>query len=632
MFFNLKRSFFVLFSFLLFAGCGRDTAVRGRVEELCRIVFVRNVPEQVCDSVVELARSLSPAARVDVLLEVLQACPNGGFLEKKRRWLAELRSVAPLGRKVEADIYAVELKHMALLSSGDVSRVNELCETLDEIESVYRLTDLQRAYYLYVKVNIHDERSLLRSWMWMKEALSLVRDEQSPRLEIRMLERFAYIADCAGDYERSLTFQEEAYRLRKTELLPVDDRKHAIKMYARHLNMNNYQEAVVWLRKALASPSELPDDKYFLLCKIADVYVRADSLPQALIALREAEREALFPFRYGGLYARMADVFSSSGRPDSAAVYFKKAVDMWMAGRSDSGSLPQGALPAYAGYAEVLWNAGQKSEAVRQLEKAVARTPHYGGFYGDVYLEPYLNVLLQLSNYYREFGAEGRAAALMFRRDSLRSRFIAADVKEQRGKITERYRNRELQAEIQVQEVQLTVRRYTLIFVSGLCAVLALLALALWVLYRQKRRRLDALFVTQKEMERLTRQPVVRAKPDSPEKALFFRLEKMVLEERLFCNPNLTLEEVCLLLGSNRSYVSACVNKSADINFSNWINRLRVNYIISAINDGQDDLNQLSAEAGFASLTSLYRYFKLFIQMTPKQYLERQRKGRASDF
>ena len=162
--------------------------------------------------------------------------------------------------------------------------------------------------------------------------------------------------------------------------------------------------------------------------------------------------------------------------------------------------------------------------------------------------------------------------------------------------------------------------------VAVLCMALAGIVLMLWKLYRQKQRRLDDIYRKQKQLERLEYR-VSMSEVETPEAQLFMRLEQLVVERQLFRKPELSLDELCTEVGSNRTYVSACVNKEAGMNFTSWINKIRVDDVIKAIRAGEHDLTGLYIAAGFASQTSFYRNFKLVTQMTPKQYLEREKKG-----
>ena len=192
--------------------------------------------------------------------------------------------------------------------------------------------------------------------------------------------------------------------------------------------------------------------------------------------------------------------------------------------------------------------------------------------------------------------------------------------------LTERYRNQELKVQLHFRDEQLKVRKRMLQGVVLLCMALAGIILMLWKLYRQKQRRLDDIYRKQKQLERLEYR-VSMSEAETPEAQLFMRLERLVVERQLFRKPELSLDELCTEVGSNRTYVSACVNKEAGMNFTSWINKIRIDDVIKAIRAGEHDLTALYIVAGFASQTSFYRNFKLVTQMTPKQYLEREKRS-----
>ena len=192
--------------------------------------------------------------------------------------------------------------------------------------------------------------------------------------------------------------------------------------------------------------------------------------------------------------------------------------------------------------------------------------------------------------------------------------------------LTERYRNQELKVQLHFRDEQLKVRKQMLQGVILLCVALVGIVLMLWKLYRQKQRRLDDIYRKQKQLERLESRTSM---PDSgtPEAQLFCRLEQLVIEQQLFRRPELSLDDLCLQVGSNRTYVSACVNKEAGMNFNSWINKIRIDDVLKAIRAGERDLTDIYVAAGFASQTSFYRHFKLVTQMSPKQYLDREKRS-----
>ncbi|EKB47300.1 helix-turn-helix domain-containing protein [Cecembia lonarensis] len=95
-----------------------------------------------------------------------------------------------------------------------------------------------------------------------------------------------------------------------------------------------------------------------------------------------------------------------------------------------------------------------------------------------------------------------------------------------------------------------------------------------------------------------------------------------------FKNPDLSLETLTKVMGSNQTYVSRAINVHAGMGLPKLLNRERVMYAKSLLEEGRD-VEEVFVEAGFSSKSSFFRYFKAFLGNTPKAYQEEflSRKG-----
>ena len=87
----------------------------------------------------------------------------------------------------------------------------------------------------------------------------------------------------------------------------------------------------------------------------------------------------------------------------------------------------------------------------------------------------------------------------------------------------------------------------------------------------------------------------------------------MLENEDIFTNMDLRITDVSALLNTNRTYVSRIINDELKTNFSELINRQRVNYTKKMLVDCSADsysLSQIAEMAGFSSNSSFYRIFK----------------------
>ena len=106
---------------------------------------------------------------------------------------------------------------------------------------------------------------------------------------------------------------------------------------------------------------------------------------------------------------------------------------------------------------------------------------------------------------------------------------------------------------------------------------------------------------------------------------LMFKIAAVLREDKLFADSNLTIQDLATAVGSNRTYVSNCINRRTGLRFSQYIARYRVEYAQTILADAQftDDHEALAHAitlSGFASEQAFYRIFKEITGLTPLQY------------
>jgi AraC-like DNA-binding protein len=106
---------------------------------------------------------------------------------------------------------------------------------------------------------------------------------------------------------------------------------------------------------------------------------------------------------------------------------------------------------------------------------------------------------------------------------------------------------------------------------------------------------------------------------------LFQKIITALREEKLFTNPNLTIQDLAAAVGSNRTYVSACINRRTNFSFSQLVAQYRVENAKAILADPQygtdhDAVSSAIALSGFTSDQTFYRIFKELTGQTPLQY------------
>lgn len=103
------------------------------------------------------------------------------------------------------------------------------------------------------------------------------------------------------------------------------------------------------------------------------------------------------------------------------------------------------------------------------------------------------------------------------------------------------------------------------------------------------------------------------------------RLKKKIIEaietERLFLQQDLKINDIAKLLHTNRDYIYQAINIRMRMSFSEYINRLRVDYAAQLIEKNPKmPTNEVAFRSGFSSLASFYRNFKAYKDCPPLTY------------
>ena len=107
--------------------------------------------------------------------------------------------------------------------------------------------------------------------------------------------------------------------------------------------------------------------------------------------------------------------------------------------------------------------------------------------------------------------------------------------------------------------------------------------------------------------------------------AMLQRIGDALREQQLFADPHLTIQDMANAIGTNRTYVSRCINRRTGLSFSQYIARYRVEHAQQILRspDYSTD-HEAIAEAvslsGFSSDQTFYRVFKELTGITPLQY------------
>ena len=66
--------------------------------------------------------------------------------------------------------------------------------------------------------------------------------------------------------------------------------------------------------------------------------------------------------------------------------------------------------------------------------------------------------------------------------------------------------------------------------------------------------------------------------PEKPSTDLMSRIDALMQEQQLFRNSRLKLSDVAAALGTNITYISACINGQAGMSFNDYVMTYRIRY------------------------------------------------------
>lgn len=189
------------------------------------------------------------------------------------------------------------------------------------------------------------------------------------------------------------------------------------------------------------------------------------------------------------------------------------------------------------------------------------------------------------------------------------------------------------QQERQIQQQQLVItRNRQIIFTLSIGLIALLLVLAQIAISRHKisckNRKLfeqiEQLSRAQKELERIRtlmeENPAKQSRVSAKDK-LYTRLEALMRERRLFLQPDLNREQVAAELGTNKLYLANAISEHADLTFTEYINRWRLEYARELLaKDHTTKIEAIAQMCGFNSVRTFYRLFQQTYQLTPTEF------------
>jgi len=85
---------------------------------------------------------------------------------------------------------------------------------------------------------------------------------------------------------------------------------------------------------------------------------------------------------------------------------------------------------------------------------------------------------------------------------------------------------------------------------------------------------------------------------------------------------NFSHDEIASKLNINLSSLDKKIRKETELNVSQYVREFKLNYAVRLIQMGERNIQFISSEAGFNSLSYFSTSFKVYIKMTPRDYIK----------
>lgn len=101
-------------------------------------------------------------------------------------------------------------------------------------------------------------------------------------------------------------------------------------------------------------------------------------------------------------------------------------------------------------------------------------------------------------------------------------------------------------------------------------------------------------------------------------------LISLMEQEKIFIEPDISLESLAARLGTNRTYLSSAIKQYSGKSFTDYINSYRIAYAQELLKQGIT-LKNVEYSCGFTSSSTFYRQFQKITGMSPAAWLKANR-------
>ncbi len=309
------------------------------------------------------------------------------------------------------------------------------------------------------------------------------------------------------------------------------------------------------------------------------------------------------------VYVLYADILRDIGKKDSSVIYYRKAF------QEQSGSGIYSKADLYLGYAEFLKEDRRYDDAVRVLMDGL----HMMDSVRSPAKKPMM--YLSLSGIYEDMGELGTALTYYKQYNEEANRQLNLEIERKISSIRREYDKQK--HEVELLEWRNKYNLAVMAFVFAVCVFVGL-----YLLYRSKVKNYRQLLKQhQTILERQETRPAQTAAVPMPQdkmKEMYDRLEKLMYEQELYRQSDLSRDKVAQMLSTNRTYLCSVIKSFTGMTFPYYVNSFRINEAVRILSNPEDNtpIKAIAGNLGYNNLTTFYRLFEAAKGMPPSKYRE----------
>ena len=387
---------------------------------------------------------------------------------------------------------------------------------------------------------------------------------------------------------------------------------------------NDPQQGMEWANRALqlmSADSVSSYDSCLVMVSAAMMRQLSGHWPGAMSLVRQADSLSLA----NGFKAAQPDINLLYANDCLNSRNYAQAQHYYQAVLADSAVADAGTMClALLNYGKLLESTGRKSEAIARYRQGMA---HSLKFKNSEFLQGFYH---QLSHLLYEAGQNDDALACYNAYWHYLDSVSPLRQEQRISGLMRSYQRARYDNALQRRELELMQSRRRGLIAGFVVALLALVTGGVLLLLRRQRAMYRTLYVQHQHY--LHSLDATNAEPPSSDQdrlePLFRQIEQLMLHDKVYRQNDLSLVSLAERLNTNKTYVSAAINRYAGKPFRDYVASLRINDAVRIISDPEDEtpLKLIADELGFNSVSVFTKTFLKETGLPPGQYRREARK------